>query len=149
MFVLAFAESIQLFPDGTLFIHIALILLMIWVLNRTLFRPINQVIEAREKQKGGHGGEAAEILNEVGKKEAKYAGEMLDARTKGYELIEKENKKATAARDKKIAEAKAAAAAVFEAGRDELEKQAADARAAIGSDAERIADSIAASILKA
>src|SRR6476646_5574329 len=43
--------SIQLFPDGTIFIHISLILLMIWVLNRTYFRPVNKVIESREKFK--------------------------------------------------------------------------------------------------
>ncbi len=149
MFVLAFAESIQLFPDGTLFIHIALILLMIWVLNRTLFRPINQVIAAREKNKGGVSGEAADILKDVSEKDARYSREMLEARTKGYELIEKEHAKAAAARDKKIAEAKADAGAMVETGRAEIVQNAADARAAIGADAEKIADKIAASILKA
>ena len=39
--------QIQLFPDGTLFIHIALILLMIYILNRTLYRPINRVLDTR------------------------------------------------------------------------------------------------------
>ena len=34
MHALAFAESIQLFPDGTIFIHIALILGMIWLAAR-------------------------------------------------------------------------------------------------------------------
>ena len=55
MVVLAFAEGsgIQLVPDGTILIHIALILLMIWVLNRTFFRPINRVIQSHEKNKGG------------------------------------------------------------------------------------------------
>jgi F0F1-type ATP synthase membrane subunit b/b' len=88
MVLLAFAESIQLFPDGTLFIHIALILLMIWVLNRTFFRPINRIIEAREKQKGGHGSEADAILSDVGEKQAKYNQGLLAARGEGYELIE-------------------------------------------------------------
>ena len=77
MHTLAFAESIQLFPDGTLFIHIALILLMIWVLNRTLFRPINAIIESREKQKGHGGSEAASILKDVDAKEAVPIG-LLD-----------------------------------------------------------------------
>ena len=65
MFLLAFAESIQLFPDGTIFIHIALILLMIWILNRTFFKPINKVIASREKHKAGPGGEADSIMKEV------------------------------------------------------------------------------------
>lgn len=149
MHLLAFAESIQLFPDGTLFIHIGIILLMIWVLNRTLFRPINRVIESREKNKGGHSSEALGILKDVGEKEARYSGEMLDTRSKGYELIEKEQKRSAAAREQKIIETKAEVAEKFEIGKAELEKQAAEARSTIGTEAEKIAEKIAANILKA
>ena len=148
MHLLAFAETIQLFPDGSIFIHIALILLMIWILNRTFFRPINQVIASREKNKGGHSSEAETILDDAGKKEAKYNKEMLDARSKGYELIEKEHQKATAAREEKLAAAKAETAERFTAGKAELEKQKADAHATLRSNAEKMAEKIAASILK-
>ncbi len=149
MHLLLFAESIQLFPDGSLFVHIAIILGMIWLLNRTFYRPINRVIEAREKSKGGHSSEAVGILKNVEGKEAQYAKEMLDARSKGYELIEKEQKKAAAVRDKQIGEVKAEVADKFDAGRAELEREAAEAHAAIATDAEKMADKIAASILKA
>ena len=149
MHLLAFAETIQLFPDGSLFIHIAIILAMIWILNRTLYRPINRVIEAREKNKGGHSTEAERILKDVESKETRYAHELLDARSEGYTLIEKEQKKAAAARDKQIGEVKAEVAEKFDVGRSELEKQAAETHAAIAADAEKIADKIAASILKA
>lgn len=149
MHLLAFAETVQLFPDGTLFLHIGIILLMIWVLNRTLYRPINRVLESREKNKGGHSAEAAGILSDVGEKESRYTRELLDARSKGYELIEKEQKKAAAAREQKIGEVKAEVAGQFDAGKADLEKQAAEARAAIGAEAEKIAERIAASILKA
>ena len=148
MHLLALAESIQLFPDGTLFIHIALILLMIWVLNRTLFRPVNAVLELREHQRGGHGGEAEALLKDVDEKESKYKHALLDARTAGYEMIEKEQKKAAAAREKKLADAKAEAAAGFDSGKAGLEKEAAEARAAMNTDAAKIADKITASILK-
>jgi len=148
MHLLAFAESIQLLPDGTLFIHIALILLMIWILNRTLFRPINEVIDAREKQKGGDGGEAASILKNVEEKESKYKNALLDARTTGYELIEKEQQNAAADREQKLAVVKAETAASFAAGKTDLEKEAAAARASISTDASKMADKITASILK-
>ena len=148
MHMLAFAESIQLFPDGTIFIHIALILLMIWILNRTLFRPINSIIDSREKNKGGFSSEAEKILSEVDQKESKYTAELLDTRSKSYELVEKEQKKATAAHEQKLADAKAETAASFDSGKAELDKQASDARAAIDTDAEKLADKIAASILK-
>ena len=149
MHLLLVAETVQLFPDGTLFLHVAMILTMIWILNRTLYRPINRILDSREKNKGGHSTEAAEILKDVETKESRYTSELLDARSHGYELIEKQQKTAIAARDKNLADAKADLAAKFESGKSELEKNAAEAHAAIGTEAEKIADRIAANILKA
>src|SRR5688500_10850311 len=107
MYLLLFAETIQLFPDGTLLIHVGLILVMIWVLNRTLYKPINQIIEAREKNKGGRSSEAVGILKDVEAKEARYTSQMLEARSAGYALIEEEQKRTAAEREKQLAEAKA------------------------------------------
>ncbi len=149
MFLLALAEqSIQLFPDGTLFIHIALILIMIWVLNRTFFRPINKVIEAREKHKGGAGGEAETILSDVAEKEGRYTKSMLEARSEGYEMIEKQRAAAVAERQAKVARAKEETARAFTEQKAELETQTATARATIATEAEKMADKIAANILK-
>jgi F-type H+-transporting ATPase subunit b len=149
MFLLAFAEqSIQLFPDGTLFIHIALILLMIWVLNRTFFRPINRVIEEREKHKGGAGGEAEKLLGEVAEKESRYTKALLEARSEGYELIEKERAAAVAERQAKVVAAKQETAQALAEQKAQLEAQTAAARAAIATEAEQMADKIAANILK-
>jgi F-type H+-transporting ATPase subunit b len=148
MYLLAFAETIQLFPDGTLFLHIGILLFMIWVLNRTLYKPINRVLEARERNKGGHSSEAEAILSQVEEKETRYNKEMLDARSRGYETIENERKKAIAAREKKLADVKTEIATSFDAGKAEIEKQSADARKSIGTEAEKMADSIAAGILR-
>jgi F-type H+-transporting ATPase subunit b len=149
MHLLAFAETIQLFPDGTLFIHIALILVMIWILNRTLYRPINRVLEARERVKGGRSSEAQELMQQADEKDAAYTRESLEARSAGYALIEKEHQKTVADRDKKLAEAKAEMAESLAAGRTDLEKEADAARSELRSQAEKLADKIAANILKA
>ncbi len=150
MFLLALAEqSIQLFPDGTLFIHIALILIMIWVLNRTFFKPINRIIESREKHKGGAGGEAEAILKEVAEKETRYTKAMLEARSEGYELIEKERAAAVAERQAKVAAAKEATARSLAEQKAQLEAQTSAARATIATEAEQMADKIAANILRA
>lgn len=149
MFLLAFAEqSIQLFPDGTLFIHIALILIMIWVLNRTFFRPINRIIEQREKNKGGAGGEAEKLLGEVAEKEGRYNKSMLDARGEGYEMIEKERAAAIAERQAKVGLAKEDTARTLAEQKSQLEAQTAVARTAIATEAETLSDRIAANILK-
>lgn len=148
MHLLLAAESIQLFPDGTIFLHIAILLGMIWVLNRTLYRPINRVLEAREKNKGGLGGEAAEILSKVDEKESKYSREMLEARSKAYEMIEKEQSEASEERANKLAAAKAETAQKLESQKSEIAEQAAAARSEIGKNADQMADRIATSILK-
>jgi len=149
MFLLVFAESIQLFPDGTLFIHIALILLMIWVLNRTFFRPVNRIIESREKHKGGHGGEAGAILRDVGEKQVKYNQALLAARSESYELIEKERFAAVAARQSSVAKAKDETRATLVSEKQQIAEQAAEARAVIAKEADAMAEKITSNILKA
>lgn len=148
MFLLAFAESIQLFPDGTLFIHIGLILLMIYVLNRTFFRPINRVIESRELHKGGRGGEAESILKDVAEKQRNYTQAVLEARSEGYELIEKQRAEAVAARQAEVAAAKAETARALAGEKKELEDQTAEARSTIQREAEEMAEKISANILR-
>jgi len=147
MFLFAFQE-VRLVPDGTLFIHIAIILLMIWILNRTLFRPVNRVIEAREKNKGGHSGEAQEILKSVGEKQSRIEAAMLAARSEGYELIERERNQAVAERQEKIGAVKAEVAELAERENQELDKQTKEARATIAAEAGQMAERISSSILK-
>ena len=149
MVLLVFADSIQLFPDGTLFIHVALILLMICVLNRTFFKPISRLIESREKHKGGYGAEAESIRGEVSEKQAKYQQELLAARSEGYELIEKQRAAAVEARTSKLAEAKAETARLLSEGKQRTEQEAAEARAIIAKEADALADKISSNILKA
>jgi len=144
----AFAESIQLFPDGTLFIHIALILLMVWLLNRTLFKPINRVIAERERSRGGHSSEAEQMLAQATEKESLYSREMLDTRTRGYEIVEGEVKQAAAIRDQRLSEVKSEVTARVSVEKQNLEQQMAAAKSAVAADAERLSDAIAATVIK-
>ena len=147
MVLLAFQE-VRLVPDGTLFIHIALILLMIWVLNRTFFRPINRVLESRERSKGGRSSEAQEILRQIGDKESLYDATMLKARSEGYELIERERAAAVAVRQKRVAAVKEEVAQNVARQTEELNRQSVEAKAAIARQAEQMAEKISANILK-
>ena len=147
MVLLAFAE-INLVPDGTMLIHIALILLMIWTLNRTFFRPINRIIESREKNKGGRFGEAESILQKVGEKQTRYDAAMLEARSKGYELIEKERNQAVARRQSEIEKVKSEVVTSVAREKEELTKQTAEARAVIAEEAEKMAEKISSNLLK-
>ncbi len=147
MVVLAFA-GISLIPDGTLLIHIALILLMIWLLNRTFFRPINQVIESREKNSGGRNTEAKEILNQVQAKQASYDSAIREARDEGYKLVEKQRTNAIANRQKELDTVKAEVATLLTTEKDEITKQTAKARGEIAQEAQKLAQKISVNLLK-
>ncbi len=147
MFFLAFAE-VQLLPDFSMILHMIIILVMIWVLNRTFFRPINRIIDAREKNKGGQFSEAEGILRETSEKEVKYNASLLEARNESYELIEQGRSEAVNLKQSKIAEVKDEVALKLESELTELEQQTARAREEISQEAERMAEQISSNILK-
>lgn len=148
MAILAFA-GVQLIPDGTLIIHIALILIMIWILNRTFFRPINKVIESREKNSGGRSGEAQEILNQVQEKNAAFNASILEARDEGYQLVESQRTKAVSNRQKKIEKVKAEVSTLLAAEKEVIATQTAEAKESINAEAQKMAEKISGNILKA
>jgi F-type H+-transporting ATPase subunit b len=126
MISLAFAEnSIQLVPDGTLFLHIAIILLMVFVLNATLFKPINRILEEREKRTRGRSGEANDILRSVEEKLAHYEQTLRKTRAEGYRLMEQERASAINERQTKLS-----------AVREEINRSVADQKRAIHAQAE-------------
>lgn len=150
MFVLGFAEgTVQLVPDGTIFIHIALILLMIWVLNRTFFSPIHRVIKSRERNKGGNSSESAGILAQVDEKTKTYESAMREARLEGYQLIEKRRVEATAKRQSEIEAVKSEMSQTISQEKDAIEKQTVEVRSALAADAQKMAEKITSNILRA
>ncbi len=84
----AFGASISVLPDVSLFVQIANFLIIIWVLNIILYRPIRKILIER-KEKITSLEQNVEKLNEdaAGKDEAFLSG-IKDARTRG--LNEKE-----------------------------------------------------------
>lgn len=148
MVFLAFAESIQLIPDFSMLIHIVLILLMIWILNRTFFRPINRILLARDDSKGGQFTEAERILNEAANKENNYKNSLLEARNEGYEIIETERTAALKLKQDKISLARQEVASMLETEMAELEMQTSSAKSAIAEEAKQMADKISSNILK-
>ena len=82
--------SIQLVPDGTLLLHLLLVVVMVFVLNRTLLKPINDILSEREKQITGRLREAEAMAAESEEKLKKYNDTLREARAAGYRLLEKE-----------------------------------------------------------
>lgn len=94
--------SIQLVPDGTLLLHLFFIAVMVFVLNRTLLKPINQILAERERQISGRLTEAQTLSAEAEEKMRNYRSALREARADGYRLLEKERAAGLKEKDEKV-----------------------------------------------
>lgn len=145
--LLLFAEtSIQLVPDGSILFHIVLILLMIAVLNRTLFQPINRILVEREKKGSGALAEAAEMESKVSLANKQYVDALRTARASGYKLMEDKRGEDLRERESRLASLKEEIEGRLLRERSLLEGQATEARS--GFDPVALAERIRDQILK-
>ena len=148
MIALGLAEnSIQLVPDGTLLIHVVAIVVMVYLLNSTVFKPINTLLAAREKRGTGRFAESSQILKQVDQKMASYEQRLRAARAEAYQLMEAEHAAVRAEREKTLAQMRAELSAASLKQREELERQASEARTLLQANATQFAQKISTRIL--
>lgn len=94
--------SIQLVPDGTLLLHLLMVGVMVFVLNRTLLKPINQILAEREKQITGRLKEAEAMSSETAEKLKRYNDALREARADGYKQLEKERAQGMKEKEEKL-----------------------------------------------
>ncbi len=94
--------SIQLVPDGTLLLHLLMVGVMVFVLNRTLLKPVNQILAERERQIAGRLKEAEAMAFETQEKLKRYNEALREARADGYKLLEKERAQAMKEKEEKL-----------------------------------------------
>jgi F-type H+-transporting ATPase subunit b len=147
-FLLGFAEnSIQLVPDGTLILHVIIILVMVFVLNATLYKPVNRILEAREKRTRGRMSEAQEIMTDVSQKLANYERQLRQARADAYALSEQERTAAMQERQQKLNEMRAQLADSIAREKQVIAEQAEGVRASLDDESQRIAGEISSRVL--
>ena len=145
---LGFAEnSIQLVPDGTLILHVIIILVMVWILNKTLYKPINRILEAREKRTHGRMSEAQEILTDVSEKVSNYERQLRQARAEGYALAEQERTAAMQERQGKLNEMRQQLSESIAQEKQTIQTQVEEARVTLDSESLRIAREIGERVL--
>ena len=145
--VLLLAENILAIDGSFLFVFIS-ILLLIFILNATLFRPINKVLEDREKMSGGTSHAARDLIKEYDRKVMQYEDGIRNARHEAYQYAEAQRREALADRQDVIAQAKAEVATQIEAAKQEIVAQTAAARAGLEKEAIAMAAKVSASILR-
>jgi len=145
---LGFAEnSIQLVPDGTLLLHILIILLMIFVLNATLYKPINRILEAREKRTKGRLSEAEEIIKSVNEKLSDYERRLRQARGDAYSFAESQRSAALKERQEKLNRLRREMAESTAKEKEGVQRQTEAARATLETESRRLAREIGARVL--
>lgn len=140
-------NSIQLVPDGTLILHGVIIIIMVLVLNRTLFKPINRILEERDRQTRGLLSEAEGTLVSIDQSLRQYEQTLRGARAQGYHLLEQQRAEAIRERERQIASARELLSKETSAGKQEIRSQADVARTTLSKEARRIALRITAQIL--
>lgn len=146
-FLLILEGSVLSLDGSFLFIFIS-ILLLIFILNRTLFAPINKVLDEREHLGAGRLVEAKNLLAQYDEKLRKYEEEVRQARAAAYQTLEAQRKEALAARQQLIEQVKQETLAQIASAKDEIAQQSERARQNLESEARAMAATISSQILQ-
>ena len=147
-FVAFAGDAIQLVPDGTILFHLILIIGMVALLNATLLKPINRVLEERDRRTRGRLSEAAETLQTVDARLREYEQALRQARGEGYAAMERERATLSSERERQLAGVRSEVAERLTAEKGKLAQEAAAVKSNLGSEAERIAQEISSRILR-
>jgi len=139
--------GITVIPDGSLIIQIANFLLIIWILNLILYRPIRNILRQRKEKIEGLELRIETYNEDAQKKDDAFASGIQEARTKG--LKEKETLLQSAAEEEKqiIADVNAKAQAELAEIRKKIVKDAEAARASLQEKVDEFANDICQKIL--
>lgn len=140
-------NSIQLVPDGTLILHVLIVIIMVAVLNRTLFRPINRILAERDRRTRGVLGEAGQVLRTIDESLRQYEQTLRGARAEGYQLLERQRAEAIRERERQVVSARELLSKQTSSERDQIRSQAEVARTTLLKEASRIAQGITSQIL--
>lgn len=143
-----FLAQIQLVPDGTLLLHLLMVAVMVFILNRTLLKPINQILAERERQVEGRIKEAETLAAETEEKLRRYHATLREARTEGYRLLEKERATALKEKDEKVRQYREQMSKTVAAEIESTRQQEQKVREELETQAATIGDLISTQILR-
>jgi F-type H+-transporting ATPase subunit b len=140
--------SIQLVPDGTLLLHLLMVAVMVAVLNQTLLKPINKILEDRDKYILGKVDEARTIVQTSEQKLSEYHETLHEARTEGYQLLEKVRSQAVKEKDEKVRAFREQSGREITAGIEATHQQEQLVKKELEAQAETLGSMITAQILE-
>jgi F-type H+-transporting ATPase subunit b len=145
--VLALAGNVLALDGSFLFIFVS-IFILIFVLNHTLFKPINQVLDERERLGAGRLEEAKKLLVQYEQRVNRYEEQLRASRAEAYQQQEAQRREALSARQEMMAEVKDDAARQVAAAKNEIAGQTDNARKSLEREARAMAATISSQILQ-
>ena len=140
--------SIQLVPDATLLLHLVFVVVMVFVLNRTLLKPINDILIKRDKEVTGRLREAEAMAAESQEKLKKYNDALREARGVGYKLLEKERAEGLKEKEQKLRQSREELSKQVAAQVEQIRKQEQTVKGELESQAATIGSLISSQILR-
>ncbi len=143
----AFAASITVLPDWTVFLQAANFILLVILLNIVLYRPIRNILKQRKEKIEGLEQNIESSTVDLAEKESTYAAGIRDARKKG--MLEKDALVQAAAEEEKQILDKINADALEElnAVKAKVAQEAEAAKAALLKEVDTFANEIGKKIL--
>ena len=133
-------------------LSVVLIVLMVWalyfVLKRSFFDPINQILTAREAASQGALEDARAQMAVVEKKSSVYAEALKEARLESYRQQEAFRAEAVQQRSQIVAQGRQGSEQLIGSARNEIQSQVASAKKSLESEVGGIADGIVKGVLR-
>ena len=140
--------DVSLAPDLSLLIVLILFVLLVFLLNAIIFKPITKVIDERERLTTGAVLEAKHALRDYDLRLQDYQEKIRAARADSYRMLEAQRAAALTERSRILAGVKTEVTGKIDAEKREIRKAAHQAREKLETDAREIAQSISRNILK-
>ncbi len=133
--------------DRTFFYILGLFLVVIFMTNALVFKPLMKVIAERERRTGGSLKESRDTLDTYSKRMAEYEKALDEARAVGYQVREKQRAEAVKERNEIVAGVKKEMTEQLAKEKGVIEAQVDAAKATLARDAVVMAARISSTIL--
>ena len=137
-----------MYPDLSIVVVMILVWSLYFVLKKSFFDPINQILTQRDGEIAGAQQEARDQLARADQKSRAYQDSLKTARLESYRQQETLRSEASRQRFETLTETRLQAEKILHSAKTEIEGQVVEAKRALESEVTSIADGIVKTILR-
>jgi F-type H+-transporting ATPase subunit b len=133
--------------NSTLFFQIVNFLLLIWILNKLMFRPFLDLVERRKEETEGTRKKAEDIMDRAESVKGTYNASMSEATSEATALSESQKKSGREEGERIMGEARSSSAGYLAGSRQELQAGLEQVRKQLAGQSAELAGEIVRKIL--